>query len=678
MSFASPLFLFALAAISIPIIIHLFHFRRFKKVYFSNISFLERLTQETEKQARLKHLLVLLARILAITFLVLAFARPYIPVDDIEYGVGNNHISVYIDNSFSMEASSMYGNLLDHALQKAEEVAEMFHATDRFQLLTNDFEARHQRFVSKEDFLSMVEEVQLSPSVRSLSEVMERQKELLQHETDNSRSFAFVMSDFQKNIADFNQMPADTLPTWFFVPFQSQRADNLFIDSLWIENPVRMAGQAITLKVRLHNDSDMNIDNHPVRLIVGGRQRSIATVDMEPRSSAVTELAYTIDHNSWQQGKVEISNQPVIFDNQLYFSFGVSENIPVLAINDADENPFLNALFARDTTFIYRNMSASSIDYSLFSQQNMIIINELPVIGSGLALELKQFVEQGGSLLILPSINMDLASYNDFLGSVNVNTYARLDTVSTRVTSFNELHSIYTGVFDRIPENMDLPVVDKYYIINRPTRANDQYLMQLQNGNHFFVSVRAGQGEVFLSSVPARDSFSNFQRHAMFVPTLYNIALHSSTLNALYSVIGVDESLAMRDQALLSGELLRIKGEGIEVIPEYRNVSNRLQLFFHNQITQSGNYLLTKNGDTLRNVSFNYDRRESLLESYNLQEIEASLETIPVNAYMFEPDYASFEKQLELIREGKQLWKLFVLLALFCLLAEVLFLRFLK
>ena len=82
MQFVNPLFLFGLFAIAIPVIIHLFNFRKFQKVYFTNVDFIEELKQQTQKQSQLKHLLVLLLRILAIASLVFAFAQPYIPVTE--------------------------------------------------------------------------------------------------------------------------------------------------------------------------------------------------------------------------------------------------------------------------------------------------------------------------------------------------------------------------------------------------------------------------------------------------------------------------------------------------------------------------------------------------------------------------------------------------------------------
>ena len=122
MQFVNPYILFGLAAISIPIIVHLFNFRRYRKVYFTNVKFIEELKLETQKRSKLKHLIVLLLRILAISFLVFAFAQPYIPLSEnkIEQGI-SNAISIYIDNSFSMESSSENGLLIDEAKKLTED-----------------------------------------------------------------------------------------------------------------------------------------------------------------------------------------------------------------------------------------------------------------------------------------------------------------------------------------------------------------------------------------------------------------------------------------------------------------------------------------------------------------------------------------------------------------------------
>ena len=119
MQFVHPAFLWALAALAIPIIIHLFYFRRFKKVYFTNVRFLKEVKEETSARRRLRNLLVLLARLLALAALVLAFAQPFIP-QDTEVKKGTKAVSIYVDNSFSMNALSQDVPLLEKAKQNVK------------------------------------------------------------------------------------------------------------------------------------------------------------------------------------------------------------------------------------------------------------------------------------------------------------------------------------------------------------------------------------------------------------------------------------------------------------------------------------------------------------------------------------------------------------------------------
>src|SRR5438477_8036061 len=115
MQFVYPSFLFALSAVAIPIIIHLFNFRKYKKIFFTNVRFLQEIKQDTKSRSQLKHLLILLARLLAVIFLVLAFAQPYLPLAKTAAIRGLRDVSIYIDNSFSMEAVGKSGSLIEVA-----------------------------------------------------------------------------------------------------------------------------------------------------------------------------------------------------------------------------------------------------------------------------------------------------------------------------------------------------------------------------------------------------------------------------------------------------------------------------------------------------------------------------------------------------------------------------------
>ena len=126
MQFLYPAFLFGLLALAIPVIIHLFNFRRFKTVYFTNVRFLKNIQEETATKSRLKHILVLISRMLAIIFLVLAFAQPFIPSEQSADKATKKAVSIYIDNSFSMEAVNNDEQLLNIAKRKAEETISSY------------------------------------------------------------------------------------------------------------------------------------------------------------------------------------------------------------------------------------------------------------------------------------------------------------------------------------------------------------------------------------------------------------------------------------------------------------------------------------------------------------------------------------------------------------------------
>jgi len=136
MHFLNPLFFFGLFALLVPIIIHLFNFRRYKIAYFSNVKLLQNILKKTKRESQLQHLIVLLLRLLGITALVFVFAQPYIPLKNNRMD-GEKIISVFVDNSFSMESLTQDGSLFQDAVDAAKNVVNAFTYSDDFILITN-------------------------------------------------------------------------------------------------------------------------------------------------------------------------------------------------------------------------------------------------------------------------------------------------------------------------------------------------------------------------------------------------------------------------------------------------------------------------------------------------------------------------------------------------------------
>jgi hypothetical protein len=106
MSFANPVMLWGFLALVIPIIIHLFNFRKTKRLVFSSTRFLKEVKVATNKRRNIKEWLILLSRLFFISFLVLAFAEPYRDGQSADAG---GEVILFLDNSLSMEGEYVNG-----------------------------------------------------------------------------------------------------------------------------------------------------------------------------------------------------------------------------------------------------------------------------------------------------------------------------------------------------------------------------------------------------------------------------------------------------------------------------------------------------------------------------------------------------------------------------------------
>ncbi len=683
MKFVNPYFLLALFFIAIPVIIHLFNFRRFKRVYFSNVEFLKELKQETQKKSKVKHLLVLISRVLAVSCLVIAFAQPYIPVNENKINPIGNVISIYLDNSFSMEALSSKGPLFDEAKSKALEIANAYKTTDLFQVLTNDFEGKHQSYVTKEEFVQMINELEISPSFRKLSEVITRQNDLFSS-INSKGKMSFIISDFSKATTDIANVKADTNVEVNLVPLVSNEVNNTYIDSCWFASPVMQVDQQVQLNALIKNSSVNDAEKIPVKLLINGKQKTVASVDIPAGSEAEVKLPYKLEGKGIQSGMLEIIDYPIVFDDKFYFSYKISESIQVLCINENTESIYINSLFGKDSAFALTNMNVNKVDYSRLPEFKLIILDELKSLSSGLLQELQQYITNGGSLLVFPATDADIDNYKVSLSSLGPVYYTSKDTAKTKVTSINIDHEIYRDVFDPShagPDNIDLPVVKTHYKFSSKTFSTDEFIMKMQNGESFMISEKSGKGKVYLSSVPLNEDFSNFPKHAMFVPTLYNIALYSEPVNKLFYTIGKDEAIEVRNVKMNNDFTFKVtnKSKKIEIIPEHKNIDLQTYIYPHDQLKEAGNYVLMNGEDSVSGISYNYDRKESELKFYSIDELndqikEKGLKKINVLDLKNKP----VTKVLEELNQGIRLWKLFVILALLFLAAEVALLRFLK
>jgi hypothetical protein len=683
MNFAFPAFLFALSAVSIPIFIHLFNLRRYKKIYFSNVKFLRAINEETQKRAKLKHLLILASRISAIIFLVLAFSQPVIPSAKSTVKLGDNVVSIFIDNSFSMETVNKNGSLLDEAKKRAKEIVNAFAVSDKFHLFTNDFEGKHQRLLSKEEMLNSIDEIKISTASKMLSNICSRSFDLLA-KSNTVKKKLFVLSDFQQSVTDVSKIKNDTSIAVTLIPLLSQSNNNIYIDSCWFATPVRQAGANEKLMVKIINASDKEVENSSIKLFINGVQKTPASFSIAAQSDKTIELSFAIKDAGNYNCLIQLEDFPVTFDDKYYFSFSVAPYIPVLCVEGADVtadskyNP-VKSLFS-DSVFKLTVQSEGKIDFSSFTANKLIVANQLEKISSGLNQQFEKFVHNGGSLLLIPSANLNSESYGTLCSTLNLPKYETLDTANTKVDKINFEHAVYRGVFEKKSTTIDLPVVLQQYRFSKNINTTEDYLMRTQNNNSFAASYKYKNGTVYLLSAPLADNYSNFARHALFVPTFYKIAFNSLSESKLYNTISVDDNIVLSNLNVTGDRVFHLSGNNnFDVIPEHKNFENNTTIYFRNQITNSGNYSLNFNDSLIAPVSFNYSNKESSLAVLSFENIVSGItESGMANFSVIKTGEKSVVDTIKEFSQGTKLWKHCIILALLFLAVEIALIRLLK
>ena len=675
MQFVYPGFLWALALLAIPIIIHLFYFRRYKKVNFTNVRFLKEVKDETSSRNKLKHWLVLLSRLLALAFLILAFVQPFIPLDK-SNNQGRKGVSIFVDNSYSMNALSQDVPLIDLAKRRATQIVEGYNQEDQFQILTHDFRGKNQRLINKDDAIARIEEIGVTAKVKSLEQVINRQKQILDEQKDLS-NIVYIISDFQKTISQSLENNLDTTVQYNFVPIQSVQENNVALDSCWFSAPVHMVNQINPLYIKITNYGTQLAENVRLSMLRGSQEQPLGSINIAAGTSIIDTVNVTPFQSGWQSSRIKISDYPITFDDTYFFTYEVKNKVNVLVINESTTNPYLQAAFSGIDYFNTINTAINNIKYAEFSNYQLIIVNGVKSLSTGLGAELKQYLNEDGNILVFPGRDSDIQSYNNFLQGIGANTYAPLEIKEKLVADINTDEFVFNNVFERRRPNLRLPKTEGNFSLTRYPSRGEEYILRYRDGSTFVGKYIYGKGYAYICAAPLDIESSDLVKNAeIFIPMLYKMSIASSQSNKIAYTIGASEVLQLENKANSSDLVYKMNGANQEWIPRQTAIGSKIFLSFDDQIEEAGYNQVSLNGEEEGIYAFNYDRKESDLEMINRSSLAERFGT-QVNI-INDQAIADFSKYIQEKNSGKTLWRICLILALLFLALEVLILRFWK
>lgn len=640
MLFKHPELLWALFLLLIPIFIHLFQLRRFKKTPFTNVKLLQKVVSESRRSNSLKKWLLLFTRMLLLVALILAFAQPFFANKS---ALKERETVIYLDDSFSMQAKTDNGTLLADAVQNLlKAVPEDY----TFNLFTN---TKVFKDVTLKDIQNDLLMLDYTSEQMRLNDIYLKAKTLFSENQATVKN-SIVISDFQQRMAD-NTMDSVTSIQNHLVQLTAGKLENVAIDSLYIG---AVNSENIDLTAVLSTNG--GIENIPVSVFNG--EKLIAKTSASFTNIKKAKVTFTIRANETIKGRIEISDSGLSYDNQLYFNIDTKEKIKVLAIGN-ENSTYLKRIFTNDE-FRFSSFDLKNLNYGDLDNQNFIILNELKSIPNALGTALRSFTNNGGNLTIVPATNIDLNSYNILASNYFSTNYTQKQNTKSNITGISFSHPLYKNVFEKNVTNFQYPSVNQYFRV----KTNAANILSLQDNAPFLF----GNDKIFLFTASLSSENSNYKNSPLIVPTFYNMGVNSLKLPQLYTVIRNSSTIDI-PLKLSKDNILKVAKDDYEFIPQQRSFANKVALTFGENPKTDGIYSILNQNKPLKNISFNYERKESDLNYLDFSNLNANTKKASISAVF---------QEMEKDNAVNELWKWFVILALLFMLVEVLIQKYLS
>ncbi|MEP1093604.1 MAG: BatA domain-containing protein [Cyclobacteriaceae bacterium] len=625
--------------LTIPIIVHLFNFRRAKKLFFTNVKFIRKVSTETKSKTRLKHFLVLSARLLAFLSLVATFIFSLTNFKSNELSNVDSMGLFYLDNS-----SSAVGNSIGDERTLIADLVSSKKANTGF-LLTNNFSSFSNNERTKTEILQRVEELGVSYTSRSISDVLNRV---------DTQGDTYLISDFQDASLDqLGSIREDSANNYYLLYQENVLLKNAFVDSVWLVRDLDDYSNML-LNCRIGHTENFLEGSIVVKLLnEDGSQISSVVKGLDRNLDIEFSLPQTLSTKSY---RVQISGDEIEFDNDFYLTVNQSK-IPSILVLSQSPNRYLSSIFGNGDLF-HLNLSEGEIDYDLLAKADMVVVNDYFQLPVGLISQNLAEV----SFLIIPSDSIDHENYEEELGM----TFSRLENSKALEITVPKGNELLQGIYKKIDEGASFPSAKSKYQIS----STHEPILQLRNGNTF-LGKNAESPLYFLNS-PLKDGYTDFPNHSIFLPVMYRIAEES--LDADLALFTYPNDF-LEISNLSADQPPKIVSEGVEIIPEF-SLGNLTGLLRVPNDLSPGFYHVLQGTDTVKSFGLNLSKNESLFAGPSLDEVDdffANSSHVTVISMSDQQNSGLLD-----LGDDNGLWKYALILALIFIMLETLFHRYLK
>jgi hypothetical protein len=574
MNFVNPLFLIGALAAGIPVLLHLIKRAHARKIEFPTLMFLRRISKRTIRYQKLRHLLLLLLRILAFLLIALAFARPYREkAQAAAAAVGRittAHIIV-LDNSLSMG----YQDRWDRAKKAASEFIRKSEPNDKFAILEfSDRTLAITQFTNDaSDARSQIERLELSDQSTKYGQAL-RAAEKFAFDAGTGKRVVYLISDFQKNgwtteDRDFRFGAGIALQ---HVDVGSNDFSNLAFRDVRVSELDQGGGNAIGIKASVANFGNLDRKNVRVNLTVDGRSIAEKRIDVARGGSQGIDFQLPGLTSGTHPVMLEIEDSYLTRDNRFHMTIEARGNTPVLVIENNDSKRkrspsfFLSKALNVDAVSPYRMTSESP--QSLAITGGLLIWNDVPGGSAATQKKLQDFVKAGGGLLVVAADSIQPSDFNRTFGSwlpVKIEepavpeSYSRARPVENYVlmTDVRMDHPIFRP-FSR-PNSGSFSSARFFRHARVSAGSGAEVPARFDNGDPALVSVPVEKGRVLIFASSADDSANDLPLKAVYAPFWQQMLHYLENFQERRHWLDVGDTMAPK-KLLVDAALRQTKG----------------------------------------------------------------------------------------------------------------------
>jgi hypothetical protein len=681
MTFLNSAILAALTLGLLPILIHLLNRQRYKKIDFPTLRFLHELQRQKMRQVRIRQIILLILRTLAVLFIVLAIARPVVKSSTglLPGAEAHSTAVLILDRSASMRTETPDGTRFRQVQTRAQEILNALQDGDEAQIVWADTEPEvipEQPTTQIRLLRETVGDARPTLCGGDLVKALQKAREIL-GKSQNLHKEVYVLSDFSVSAWPEKMPESELIPKdvrLFELPLDGPDARNLGITSAVVTSRIITPGRAVEVSFTVYNSSTTPAADRIVSVYLGGRRVAQTRVTLAPGESKLQRLKFVPDSPGDQVGYVRIEEAddfpdddqrnfvlrvPARLNVAVAGNDGAARSLTVLALNpSADPDAFVH------TT----ELTPAALEGEDWNPFDAIVIVDASDFNSVLASRLRKFIEDGKGAFIIPGPQADLRAYAAWLPALGLPVPTEVwqaESGSARWNRVDYAHPLFEGLFEEQPQSIS-PEITKLMRVSPGGAAVE--VISISTGAPFLLESRIGRGRVLMMTGSPDPTWSTLYRSGIFPPLMVRGAAYLSGIGAsgeeYQLAAGVPASLTFA--GLPGEEPFELRGEK-SIVPAVEPSAVGYEVKIP-PLDTPGAYELWHGTRRMAAVAVNLPARESELQPARGDSYEPILGGTRTTV----GEQASVQAAILEGRFGRELWELCLFLALAFLAAEML------